>query len=132
MINRQRLRASGFIAAVVAVLLLYYFRDARTLPFPRCPLYLLTHYYCPGCGSQRALSALLHADFRQALRCNVLLVAFLPLLLYAGWHRLKPAASPLKLFYSPVFSGAVLAVVLLFWLLRNLPFFPFSLLAPGG
>lgn len=117
--------------AVVAILLLYYFFDARLLPFPRCPFYVLTHALCPGCGSQRALSALLHGQLAEALHDNVLLVAFLPLLLYSAFVKLRHAgAQQVRLFYKPAFTWFVLAVIILFWVLRNIPFYPFSLLSP--
>lgn len=133
MINRQTvLYETGIGTAAVAILLLYYFLDARTVPFPRCPFYLLTHIYCPGCGSQRALSALLHGQVAQALHYNLLLVAAFPLLLYAAWLRLTPSGLHAgTVFYKPAFAWAVLTVVVLFGVLRNISVYPFTLLAPA-
>ncbi len=42
----------------------------------------------------------------------------------------RPGHMPQKIFYSPVFVKVVLVVVLLFWILRNIPFYPFTVLAP--
>jgi hypothetical protein len=121
-----------FIGATVLFLgLLYFFFDARYQAFPGCPFNLLFHFYCPGCGSQRALSAMLHGDLLSALHDNALLVTFLPLLAYAAYRNTvlkKPARS--GLFYHPLFVKLVLFAVLGFWCLRNLPFYPFNLLAP--
>jgi len=36
----------------------------------RCPFAALTHMPCPGCGSTRAVLAVLHFHFREALRFN--------------------------------------------------------------
>jgi hypothetical protein len=36
----------------------------------RCPFAALTHMPCPGCGSTRAVLALLHLHFGEALRFN--------------------------------------------------------------
>jgi hypothetical protein len=133
MINSGRISfyKIGIGAAAAAVLLLYYFFDARDLSFPRCPFYLLTNVYCPGCGSQRALSALLHGHVAEALHNNFLLIIFLPLLAYATFKNLR-TGQPAALFYKPWFVRVILVAVLLFWLLRNLPFYPFLLLAPVG
>ncbi len=119
-------------AAVIGILLLYFFLDARKYPFPRCPFFTITHFYCPGCGSQRALSSLLHGQVIEAFRYNSLLVVFIPFLLYSGFVQLRYSGKQtVLLFYKPFFVHIVLAVVLLFWMLRNLPFYPFSILAPA-
>lgn len=124
------------IAATVPVLvLLYFFADARYSGFfPRCPFFTLTGLLCPGCGSQRAVSSLLHGQIMQAINYNVLLVASLPLLFYSlligllNVFRSKQLTQ--KIFYSPVFVKIVLAVVVLFGVLRNIPVYPFTMLAP--
>lgn len=48
--------------------------------FPKCPFKVLTGLQCPGCGSQRAIHALLHGDIAAAWRFNALLVAYIPIL----------------------------------------------------
>lgn len=102
--------------------------------FPACPFYSLTGWYCPGCGSQRAFHALLHGHFLQAVKFNVLAVVLLPFIVYSAviltanaffnkhWQQ--------KLFYKPWFVKMLLGVVLLFWLLRNLPLTCFHWMAP--
>src|SRR5690606_2629375 len=50
------------LAGVLAVVGFYGLVDPATGILPSCPFYTLTHWYCPGCGSQRALHALLHGD----------------------------------------------------------------------
>lgn len=122
----------GTAACLLA--LLYFVFDARVYPFPRCPFNLLTGWLCPGCGSQRAFSALLHGDLPAAFRLNALLMALLPLLLYAlavqafpAWGRRQAAV---RLLYSPLFVRGILIAVLAFWIARNLSLYPFNLLAP--
>ena len=62
-------------ATVLLLALLYFFIDARHSGFfPACPLFTLTGLYCPGCGSQRAVSSLLHGDVFEAIDYNVMLV----------------------------------------------------------
>ena len=101
---------------------------------PPCVSYSLTGIYCAGCGSGRATVALLHGDILKALGHNVLYVIFLPFALYYG----------LKVYISYVFGKdvlpfftiglkggiAIVIVIALFWILRNIPVFPFTLLAP--
>ncbi|MCY7422756.1 MAG: DUF2752 domain-containing protein [Chitinophagaceae bacterium] len=124
-------------AAIISGILLFYFLfDARkTTWLPQCPFHLLTGFYCPGCGSQRALSSILHGEFLQALRFNVLLIASLPLLMYSATVMIvnKTTGNHIvqKFFYSASFGRIVLIVILAFWFLRNLPFFPFTSLSPN-
>src|SRR5699024_8703616 len=46
---------------------------------PPCLVYHLTGLYCPGCGSSRAVHALLDGDLRLALRNNAVIVIAAPL-----------------------------------------------------
>lgn len=128
-----------FIISVTAVLLatlLYFFVDARNANYilPQCPFYSLTGFYCPGCGSQRAFSALMHGDLLGAFKFNSLMVASLPFILYAAivfaLNTFREKQIVQKIFYSPVFVKTFLIIVLAFWILRNIPQYPFSLLAP--
>lgn len=117
--------------AVLLIVLLYFFVDARTHAFPKCPFYSVFHLYCPGCGSQRALSALLHGNITDALHDNVLMVVFLPLLLYSAFvNVLSNGSRSALLFYDLWFVRTVLIVVILFWIFRNIPSYPFSALSP--
>lgn len=101
-------------------------------PFPPCVFLTLTGHYCAGCGITRALHALVHGDLATAARMNVLaafLLALVPPVIawHAGWkpRLLHPFAALLS---SPWFWGVLLFG---FWIVRNLPWFPFTLLAPG-
>ncbi|KRG42169.1 hypothetical protein ARC78_09450 [Stenotrophomonas pictorum JCM 9942] len=101
-------------------------------PLPACPFYMLTGILCPGCGSTRCLHALVQLDLPQALAMNPLLVvSILPMLMMALhgaglWPRalqpmLRPVARPM------LWMGLIAG----FWVTRNLPWYPFHLLAPG-
>ena len=117
--------------AVLAIILLYFLLNVRSVFFPKCPFYLFLHCYCPGCGSQRALSSLLHGHVLEALHNNILMVLFLPLLLY--WlfvNVLFDNGKHVPVFYNVFFARTVLIMVVCFWILRNIPFYPFSILAP--
>ena len=109
-------------AAACAVLLLAPPGSPRAKWLPKCMLYKWTGLYCPGCGATRALSALLHGDVKASLHNNVLLI---PLSVTLIVLIVKPGIS-LK---RPV-AIAIAAIVIGFAVLRNLPFAPFTYLAP--
>jgi hypothetical protein len=98
---------------------------------PPCPFHVLTGLYCPGCGLTRALSYLLHGHLGLALASNSLAVFMLPVLGYLTLsyifrrRRQIPATQ-----IDPLLIKFFLAVVILFWVLRNIPASPFIYLAP--
>ena len=101
--------------------------DAGLLP---CYFHAWTHLHCPACGGQRAVHFLLHGDLPQALHCNLLFLLFLPALLLTIWQRLRGLRP--SLLDRIWIRRAVAVTVLLFGIVRNLPFWPCALLAPPG
>ncbi len=99
-----------------------------------CPTRLLTGLYCPGCGSTRMIHSLLHLRFFEAFDFNPLMFLLLPFLLYAllsGYLRVVAGRTVLPLPRTPTWAAVVLlVVVVVFTVLRNLPYAPFSFLAP--
>ncbi|MBN6151902.1 DUF2752 domain-containing protein [Xanthomonas sp. AmX2] len=126
--------AAAAATAVAGVALLYRFDpNAAGNPFAPCLFRAFTGYYCPGCGMTRALHALVHLDPLGALAMNpgaMLVLALVPGLVAwkAGWR---------AAWFAPV-VGVVsrpnfwLLALPGYWIARNLPWFPFTLLAPGG
>lgn len=117
-----------------ALVLLFAFDPAQHAFFPKCVFYWATGLFCPGCGSQRALHALLHGHVGEALGQNALVVLALPYLGYVALRRLREATgrAPLRTgapLPRAVALGLVVAVVG-FMVLRNLPGAPFAWLAP--
>ena len=124
------LLAAGALGAAVTLRLLDPNKPGSVLP--PCPFYALTGLYCPGCGSTRCLHALVHFDLATAWAMNPLLLLSLPALLVltaqgAGLlpARLLPLARQLC---RPVAWGVLLVG---YGVLRNLPWAPFTALAPG-
>ena len=109
------------VAAFFAIYVYARFDPEKTF-FPRCPFYWASGLKCPGCGSQRALHQLLHLDFAAAFRynaCLVLSIPFLVFLIVADFLRFRLP----KLYFvsrNPILSWTILALILLWWVLRNI------------
>ncbi len=100
---------------------------------PQCHFRGLTGYYCPGCGTTRALYALSNFDFREALGYNIMTLPFLFFLIFVlCWHTAVCiwGVKPFRLPSSPYLGYGILVFMLLFTVLRNLPWWPFTMLAP--
>jgi hypothetical protein len=112
---------AGFIAGCV---IYFNYNPIESVLFPKCPFLLLTGFKCPGCGSQRAIHALLHLDLYAAFRQNALLlfsILYIILLLIAKIVRFF---SPGSAFPAKIQStGMILCFfifVILFWITRNI------------
>ena len=117
------------VFALAGALFLYFFRIG-----PPCPIYAVSGIYCIGCGAGRACVAILHGDLLGAMDYNLLFVVLLPFVAYFG----------LKVYISYVFGRDILpfpkiklwsaivivAVIVAFGVLRNIPVEPLSYLAP--
>jgi hypothetical protein len=87
--------------------------------YPQCPLH---HYFgilCPGCGTTRALAALLHGNLNEALRLNTLTTLLLPIVIayYARLITYKPQRWPQP---PPSAIYGTLAAATIFAVARNL------------
>ena len=47
--------------------------------YPQCPIYSSFHLLCPGCGTTRAIAALLRGHLREAFHLNALTTTMLPI-----------------------------------------------------
>ena len=68
----------SIVALLGGLAIVYRFPPTEYSFYPRCPIYLATHWLCPGCGSTRALHALLHLDIQGALHYNALFTLLFP------------------------------------------------------
>ena len=113
----------GAVAVVViAGIAIYSTFDPSTVRFfPRCTFLSLTGLKCPGCGTQRAIHALLHGNFLEAVRFNAMMVASVPLLALYGYAEIVRKSKPR--FYNKVNSTPIIltifVLVVLWWILRN-------------
>lgn len=93
--------------------------------FPKCIFHSLTGYKCPGCGSQRAVHYLLNGDIAAAWRMNQLMIVAIPYVILGFpvqllQEKYKWALWVRKNIYGLTAIWTVLAVVILFWIFRNI------------
>lgn len=119
--NKKQLLAILIPAAAVAVLL-YRFPPGKYRFWPPCVFHRLTGLYCPGCGNTRALAALLRGDVAGSLAWNVLLI---PTLVVLAVLCVRPRTA-----LNRYFAWTIPVAVIAFFVARNLPWYPFTLLAP--
>lgn len=100
-------------------------------PLPVCPTKALLGIDCPGCGSMRMLYSLMHGEPLAAVRFNALGLLALALLVWAylAWAYGRVAGRRIRSWQHHRWSAVVtLSLVLAWFVLRNLPFPPFSAL----
>ena len=115
--------ALAIVAAAIIAAAIYFTFDPEKPGnfFPKCLFLTVTGYKCPGCGSQRAIHALLHGDIATAFRHNAALLLFIPIVAVyavAEWQRTKWLA-----FYEKISRPGIITAIIVFiaswWVLRN-------------
>ncbi|NQU85072.1 MAG: DUF2752 domain-containing protein [Mariniphaga sp.] len=102
--------------------------------FPECIFYSVTGYYCPGCGSQRAIHSFLHLDILGVINNNLLFLPGGMIIFYGVTLPLvnkKLGTNYRNFLYHKRAPLYIFIVIILFAVFRNLPWFPFTLLVPG-
>ena len=117
------------ISILVFILAIFVLLDVLEVIGLKCPFYELLHIYCPGCGTTRMIRSLMHFEFYQAFRYNPLvfglLFAFLGLIIAEIVYFIRNK----KIFnISTKIYVILVVIILIYWILRNIPFF--SWLAP--
>ena len=126
------LTAAALAAAVGVWLLREFDPNAAHSPFPGCMFRALTGYFCVGCGLTRALHALVHGDIARAFSMNPLAMVVLPLMPLMLLHDRGVRPRALQPLMSVVMTPKLWMILLpAYWIARNLPWWPFTLLAPG-
>ena len=118
-------------SAVVAVAYIAQVDPHEGGHYPTCPSLLLTGWYCPGCGSLRAIHDMGNLDLSGAWDMNPLAVLVVPWLLWRwiAWA-LAAIGRPVSRIPAPAWSLYLLAgTVVGYAVLRNIPAFA-STLAP--
>lgn len=111
------------VVIAVALVVLLRFPPGQYSFYPQCPFYRYLHIQCPGCGTTRALAALLHGNITEALRLNAFTTFLIPFAAlytaacYRGFLQRKPIQLP-RLPHSAVY--VTLAIAAIFSIVRNL------------
>lgn len=129
--------AYGMAIAVILFLgaVYLYFHSPMQYSMP-CIFHMITGLYCPGCGAGRACYSILHGQFLEAFEYNPLLFMLLPFLgiyilarivdwVWTGGNHIDQRVN-VKLLWG------IVILTLVYGAARNIPVFPFTLLAPGG
>ncbi len=131
-INVMLMTAAAGAVAVGVWILWNFDPNAPNSRFPPCLFRTFTGFHCIGCGLTRALHALVHGDIAGAFAMNPLAMLTLPLvpLMVLHGHGWRPA------FLAPLMRVAMepklwLVMLPAYWIARNLPWWPFTWLAPG-
>ena len=110
--------ASAVLLGVIGAWVLYTYPPVTSGFYPQCVFHQVTGFECPGCGSTRALHALVHGRVIEALRFNPFLFA----VMFVG-----AAATPsymrgetARFLYTRWFGWGSLVVVVGWWIVRNL------------
>jgi hypothetical protein len=121
------------LAALPGILIFSNFNPSVSRFYPPCLFHSLTGLYCPGCGMTRALFQLIHGHFIAAIHYNIFIVITTPLLAYVYFSMVAYALTgrrPRGSKAHPVLIAVFMALVITFWILRNIPAYPFTWLAP--
>ncbi len=134
MLKKEKVKAAVvLIAAAALVLILSFIDPTKYTYYPPCYFKAITGYLCPGCGGIRGIHLLLNGHFLEAIKHNILIFIFIPIIAY---YLLTKVA---LLFFGknlPPFNPPLIIVILLiviiilYTILRNLPYFPFKMLNP--
>lgn len=131
--SSRALALAGAGALVGALILVRQINPTDSSIFPSCPFHAMTGLSCPGCGATRGMHQLLNGNVVAAFDYNALLVIFVPMIAYLLLNLIYYALRGRSFGVSKLPPAAIwmTAVVLLtFGVLRNLPFYPFTILAP--
>ena len=122
------------LAAVAGLYLIAVTPPTPESIYPKCMFHKVTGLHCPGCGMGRATHFLLNGRPLTAIQYNAFVILVLPVVVVAairslfGWALRAPTRDhrPIRAFWI----WLLFAALLLFAIARNLPFEPFTRLAP--
>ncbi|MEY4386688.1 MAG: hypothetical protein RLY20_1971 [Verrucomicrobiota bacterium] len=113
----------GAVALICVLAVLFALNPAHHAIYPVCYFHRLTGLQCPGCGGLRAVHHLLRGDIVTAFRFNQVVVLAVPVLAWLGVQRWRRGPAPQRPSWTrQMFWGwTILGVLIVFWIVRNLP-----------
>ncbi len=130
-LERHQRRALLFFSGEILLFVFFLAAMAGGGHLP-CLFRLTTGFYCGGCGLSRSAYALFHGDWQTSLRQNIMIVPFTLFMIYINLSRLHLffRGRDLPMPRSPWILVPLILLVAAYTILRNLPFEPFTYLAP--
>lgn len=133
----KKIKISLIILAVIGCIsilsLFFLYNPLQYDFFPKCPIHTYTGTHCPGCGSQRAIHKILNGQIIEGLKHNLLIPLILVVLIYditiKALNRLLRKKIT-NLLHKPIVTISILVIIILYWILRNIDTYPFTILAP--
>jgi hypothetical protein len=132
--QRAMWAAFGLLTLALVAFLLREGGPAGMRWLPGCLFHDFTGLSCPGCGMTRAVHATLHGRLGEAFRFNPVGMILLPVAAVGvaieilSWVLGRPL--PFRLRVGVTGAWILVGVVIAFWIVRNIPAWPFTLLAP--
>lgn len=127
------LASGGILTGSFGAFVVGYFNPSSSTFFPVCPLHSLTGLNCPGCGLTRGFHSLFQGDLLTALQFNLLLPVYLLVFIYLGISLflivIKGRGLSYKIF-TPTSVYGFFIISIAFAIMRNLPFYPFTIFSP--
>lgn len=111
------------LSLLLAVGVIYALVDpAKAAWMPKCPMHLFTGLDCPGCGSQRAIHALLNGDLAGAWNANAILFLAIPYILVVAFAEIFSKRFPrlLRVVSAPAVIYSFTWVLIIWAVARNL------------
>jgi hypothetical protein len=114
-----------FLLLMVGGIVVYTLFDPnKSVWMPKCPFRLLTGWNCPACGLQRALHALLHGRFAEALSYNYFFVVSIPyviaLFVAEALKRIPRGDNFIRAVEHPVLARVYIILFIAWGIIRNL------------
>lgn len=125
--NKTKKTVLKIVLIVAAIGIAYYIFGSVTGLWIPCMTHMLTGAWCPGCGTTRALLALMRLDVAEAFHDNAALMILAPLWIIYGILCAVSAKFRSNTLLKIMFWVSV-ALEVIFTVLRNIPYFSF--LAP--
>ena len=132
--QRRVLPVAGAFAGLAGLSAYVYARNPLEADvFPPCPFNALTGGWCPGCGATRASYLLMRGDVVEALHYNALWVVLAPVVVWqlvAVGVELATGRRLPRMRMTRGLAAGLIAAIVLFFAVRNLPFAAFDALNP--
>ena len=119
----------GLPLFITIIITIYFCNPSYYQIYPPCIFHVLTKLYCPGCGCLRSVYQFLHGNLAKAFSHNILILIYMPILTayFLEECGLKGMS---KILERKVVRLAVIGIVLVFFVFRNIPTNPFLMLSP--